>query len=318
MKVLLCNRPVVSELQGGDSYKIDLYREAIREQGWTDGYTWQVNGMDLESWDIFHIFHLGHDFVYKFYLEAKRLGKKIILSPIFFPAHSLHHDYMREVVNGSDMILHLSDGEKAWVGSILEESEVEAFEAKSRIVPNGIAECFTEEGQVLRHPNAPNEDYVLCVGRLDVRKNQVKLAQACKKLDIPLLLIGVPDDRLTVETVQGIANSWDGLFWLPPAPREELATAYRGCKVLACPSLDEIWPNVVAEAGMCGSNLLISDRVQSFHDVPGIEVCGTDIDSIGEAVKRAYEKPKVSSADFFKEFTWESALDKLVEAYNEV
>jgi len=315
MRVLFCNRDP-RLIQGGDTGKIYKYWERLSEVGVICDYIHNVaGGVDLSDWDIFHIFHLGHDFSYKFHLEAMRLGKPTVISPIYFPDQTNPKDYRREMLEYSSAVCYLSEGEKAEVHKLFDNG----IELNEHIVPNGINPIFNTTGDKYVHPNCPNEDYVLCVGRLDKRKNQHRLAQACMDLDIPLLLIGDTNDGIVTKACQGIADKWPGLWWEHAAPAEVLVEAYRGAKVLACTSTLEMWPNVVAEGGLAGCNLVVSNRSMTFSDLDGVWSCDPTIESIKQAVKGAYEADRTGDLiPYFRQFTWEKTVDQLRDIYESI
>ena len=315
MKILFCNRDP-RLLDGGDTGKIERYWEELKKVGVECGYAYNVvGGIDLSEWDIFHIFHLGHDFSYKFHLEAVRLGKPTVISPIYFPNQKNPNVYRKEMLEYASAICYLSEGEKEAVLRLFDKET--SF--PEHIVPNGINPVFGHDGAKFQHPNCPNEDYVLCVGRLDQRKNQHRLAQACRELDIPLLLIGDPIDPIVVKACQGISNEWKGLWWEPAVDHEMLAEAYRGAKVLACPSTLEMWGNVIAEGGLAGCNLVVSNECMTFADLDGVWACDPTVGSIKRAVEPAYHAEKTGDLrPYFKQFTWKKTVDQLREIYENI
>ena len=313
IRVLFANRDP-SLMDGGDTNKINNYWEQLNKLGIECGYLHNILDSDeYGNWDIIHGFHLGHEFSYKFYLESVRKHKPYVMSPIYFPNQGNPVKYRQEMVEGARAVLYLSEGERESVGRLFDEPT-----GVSHIVPNGIDPVFGTEGRKYVHPNRPDEDYVLCVGRIDGRKNQVALTRACMELDVPLLLVGEPADGYEVRACQSMADSWDGLWWEGPADRERLAEAYRGAKVLACPSIVEMWPNVVAEGGLAGCNLVVSNGSMTFTDFDGVYTCGTTIDSIKEAIEPAYKNDKKSLKSQFEDFTWESTAKQLKGIYEGV
>jgi len=303
-------------MDGGDTNKIKNYWVELEKLGVECHYLHNVYDEDIfKEYDIIHIFHLGHSFSHKFYLEAVRSDKPIVISPIYFPNQDNPIQYRQEMLGYSSATLYLSEGEKSQVAKLFENFR--GLEERSFIVPNGVGDEFVVDGYKYEHPNRPEEEYVLCVGRLCSRKNQANLAQACMELDIPLLLIGEPADNLVTRACQAIADKWEGLWWEGPVPHELLADAYRGAKVLACPSTLEMWPNVVAEGGLSGCNLVVGTGSMSFTDIDGVYTCDKTIDSIKEAVASAYSDDRDESlVGYFSEFTWEKSAAKLKEAYD--
>ena len=109
------------------------------------------------------------------------------------------------------------------------------------------------------------------------------------------------------------------LIWHePPAPPDKLVEAYRGAKVLACPSTLEMWPNVIAEGGLAGCNLVVGKGSMSFKELDCVTTCEPNIDSIRTAIRSAYDKPRRDSSAPFTEFTWKRAATELKQLYEEV
>lgn len=315
MKVLFGNRDHTA-LSGGDSNKIEHYQRHLFDIGVTADYTSEVRYPDYNDYDIIHGFHLGHKFSHKFYLEAARLEKPFVLSPIHFPEQENPLVYRHDMVDYASAIACLSDGELKSVQDIyVNDDGKKMVSDKTYIIPNGINPIYGTDGPKLKHPNCPEEDYVLCVGRIDGRKNQAKLAQACYELDIPLMLVGSAANAESVAQVQAIADIWEGLWWEPSAPAEKLVEAYRGAKVLACPSTLEMWPNVVAEGGLAGCNLVVGNGSMSFTDMKEVYACDNTVDSIKEAVIDAYSATRRNEQRPFSTFTWERAAGELKEMY---
>jgi len=313
VRILFVNREPT--LLGGDTNKISHYATHLEDFGIECDYAWDVDTPDFTQYDVIHGFHLGHEFSYKFFLEAQRVKKPYVLSPIYFPQKGMPSGYRDEMLRDADVVLYLSDGEKKFV-----EEEAGFAAAKSYIVPNGINPIFGADGRHYSHPNARDEDYVLCVGRIDGRKNQARLAQACRNLDVPLLLVGEIAHNEAANQIQVMADEWNGLWWEDKAPPEALAECYRGAKVLACPSTYEIWPNVVAEGGLAGCNLVVSKSSLTFADLDGVFSCFPRTSSIEDAVGKAYAAPRYTGNfdEVFKKYTWERAARRLSEIYKEV
>ena len=317
MNILLTNRDH-SLWSGGDSNKINHYMAHLPHLGHKVGYTYDVED-DWSNWDIIHTFHLGHEFSYKFYLEAVRTEKPFVISPIYFPNQSNPIPYRADMVEYASAIAFLSEGEKEAVKGIYVDDEGwELIEEKAFIVPNGIDPIYATKGKKYTHPGCPNEDYILCVGRIDARKNQHLLAQACMEEDIPLLLVGEASYTPESDSINALMKTTPLIWHEPAAPPEKLVEAYRGAKVLACPSTLEMWPNVVAEGGLAGCNLVVSSGSMTFTDFPDVEVCDPNLASIRVAIRAAYDKPRRNTPEPFTQFTWERAVKELNNLYEEV
>ena len=303
---------------GGDSQKIDHYINQLPSMGVKVGYTYEVED-DWSDWDIIHTFHLGHEFSYKFYLEAVRTDKPLVISPIYFPHQGNPLFYRADMVEYASAIAFLSEGEMDEVKKLYDDPIArKMIEDKGFIIPNGINPVYGTKGKKYVHPNCPEEDYILCVGRIDQRKNQANLAQACVEEDIPLLLVGEATKNPVADSINALMKITPLIWHEPAAPPDKLVEAYRGAKVLACPSTLEMWPNVVAEGGLAGCNLVVGEGSMTFTDFPGVEVCEPNIGSIQTAIRAAYDKPRRDTPEPFTQFTWERAATELKQLYEEV
>jgi len=318
MRILFGNRDHTA-ISGGDSNKIEHYQLHLLKLGIKADYTSSIMYPNFEDYDIIHGFHLGHKFSHKFLLEAMRLGKPFVLSPIHFPHQENPIVYRQDMLAYASAIAFLSEGEVKSVTEMWSDGSADKYiRNKTYIIPNGINPIFGTDGPKLGHPNRPDEDYVLCVGRLDGRKNQGKLAQACFELDIPLMLVGKASDPETVQQVQAIADIWEGIWWEPSQPAHKLVEAYRGAKVLACPSTLEMWPNVVAEGGLAGCNLVVGNGSMTWTDYDETWTCDNTVDSIKDALSGAYGASRRNTQTPFDQFTWDRAAEELETMYKEI
>jgi glycosyltransferase involved in cell wall biosynthesis len=103
-------------------------------------------------------------------------------------------------------------------------------------------------------------DYVLCVGRVEPRKNQALLAFALRESGLPLVFIGHEPDRAYADLVR----RWAGpnvVFAGRVEPNSALlASALAGARVFCLPSWSEGAPLVALEAAAAGCNMVLSNR----------------------------------------------------------
>ena len=169
------------------------------------------------------------------------------------------------------------------------------------------------------------EDFVLTVGLVENRKNQLMLLHALKRTGIPVVVIGRNYDR----------NYWrlckrhcgpETLF-IEHMPRAELASAMKAARVFCLPSWMECAPLVNVEAALSGCALVASDRTSEseYYGDCAYYCDPADVDSIREAVLKAYryyetDAPKRARLRerCLRRFTWEGAAEKLISGYEKV
>ena len=164
-------------------------------------------------------------------------------------------------------------------------------------------------------------DFVLCVGAVDLRKNQLVLAHALRDLDMPLVLLG---PALEPETMQRLSIAGGpNVIHIERVPRELVASAYAGAAVHVMPSYAEGAALVNLEAAVCGTPLVVSNRSSEFEYFGDlVRYCDpTQPDSIRAAVEDAFgarerEPERLAElAERIRALTWEKTARATLEAY---
>jgi glycosyltransferase involved in cell wall biosynthesis len=177
----------------------------------------------------------------------------------------------------------------------------------------------------LEHP------YILNVGRIEPRKNLVRLIRAFRrareKVDsrLQLILVGKKDFRFD-EIDKEIGSGPDtGVRMLGPVPDEDLPALYNLASLFAFPSLVEGFGMPVLESMACGTPV-VSSRRGSLPEVGGdavswvepededaialaIELILTDTDRAARLRKAGLERAR--------RFSWESTARRTLEIYRQ-
>jgi glycosyltransferase involved in cell wall biosynthesis len=159
---------------------------------------------------------------------------------------------LRNAITMADQVICLSRYERDFLGAI------GARVAHSMIVENS----SNFEGFADSNPDAFRRkfglgEYVLCVGRLEYRKNQALLAHAMRGLRCQLALIGHYVDHNYVELIHKYAQR-NVIYVGPINDRPLLASAYAGANAVFVPSWSEGASLVAIEAGYLGTPLVLS------------------------------------------------------------
>lgn len=162
---------------------------------------------------------------------------------------------IRRLVSYANHLILLSEHEK----SLLEKIGVS--HPSTSIVKNPVNTTLFESGDPNLFRKRFNvQDYVLCVGRIESRKNQALLALALKDTDISLVLVGHEADAKYADLVRKWGGSKIIFAGRIEANSAMLASAYSGAKVFCLPSWSEGAPLVALEAAAAGCNMVLSDR----------------------------------------------------------
>ncbi len=165
-------------------------------------------------------------------------------------------------------------------------------------------------------------DFVLCVGRLESRKNQLMLLKALEDCDIPVVLAagGFSYQPEYEHAVRSFKRRGKTLVLDRLSP-EMLAAAYAACRIHVLPSWYELPGLVSLEAASFGRNVVVT-RTGTSADYMGDVAffCSpSDEDSIFSAVMAAYHSPaRPNLVEMAKSYTWERATNQTVRVYQAV
>ena len=191
------------------------------------------------------------------------------------------------------------------------------------VVPNAIdmANAQTAVEQPVSEEYEKYRDWLICVGRIDTRKNQLKLLEAIKDSDYKLLLVGKcsPGQKAYFDKVMKAIEGNSNIEYIEQIENSKLYQLYKVCKVSVLPSWFETPGLVSLEAAAMRCNIVVSDKGTTkdyFHE------CAYYCDvmssaSIREQIDRAYQEPfnEKLREMIMSEYTWQKAAKKTVEGY---
>ncbi|MET3814695.1 glycosyltransferase [Pantoea sp. UYEF8] len=229
---------------------------------------------------------------------------------------------VRRLVSYAKHLIFLSEHERKLleqIGVSHQSTSIVKNPVNAAVFENGDPSLFREQIGV--------ENYILCVGRIEARKNQALLALALRDSKIPLVLIGHVADEKYAELIK----KWGGdnvIF----AGRVEsnspmLASAFAGAKVFCLPSWSEGAPLVALEAAASGCNMVLSDRSSEKEYFGNLAryVNPADVNDIREKVlsawnDTAHDKSLLSQTlkqQMKLEHSWEKYAANTKSAYEE-
>jgi tetratricopeptide (TPR) repeat protein len=166
------------------------------------------------------------------------------------------------------------------------------------------------------------KDFILCVGRLESRKNQLMLQLALENSTLPVVFAsgGFTYQPEYANAVRNFKRAGKTLV-LERLSSDMLLSAYAAARVHALPSWYELPGLVSLEAAHKGCNIVAADTGTTrdylgegaFYCKPG------DVDSIRNAVLAAYYSPVCHDlSEHVRAFTWEEATRKTIHVYEQV
>ena len=218
-----------------------------------------------------------------------------------------------EVLSGASVLLPNSESEMDMIRDFF------GVEKDYIVVPNGVGLDF-EHGDANRfYAKYGLRDFVLCVARIEERKNQISIMKALKGIGTPLVFIGAQREPYFSRCKNEAGSN---VHFLGHMDGVDLAGAYAAAKVHVSASWYETPGLSNLEAALAGRNLVVSVKGSTrdyFRDY--VDYCDPyDIDSIREAVLRALSR---EASDELKNFvraryTWDKAAEATLAAYKKV
>jgi glycosyltransferase involved in cell wall biosynthesis len=352
MKVACIIRSSVFDVRGGDTTQFVKTTEALNRMGIKCDMFRAGEDIDYENYDLLHLYniirpadHLKHikqsgkpyvvSTIYLDYSNFDQYGRGMPYSLVFRLLGKSNAEYvknllryakgqdkmvsmeyllghrraMREIIKGAAVLLPNSHSEYRRL------AEYTGMEHEYIFVPNGIDTGFFQSV----HKEVKREKKVICVAQIYGRKNQYRLIQACKKLKVPLDVIGKspPNHQKYFEMCQTLCD--DKIRLAGYIPREDLLKAYATASVHALPSWFETTGLSSLEAGVMGCNLVVGTGGDTHEYFDGFaSFCDAgDQESIEKAVEEALSRPHSDDLrdKILSEYTWEKAAERTKEAY---
>jgi glycosyltransferase involved in cell wall biosynthesis len=188
-----------------------------------------------------------------------------------------------------------------------------------RIIPNGIDKKLFVPGstEVLR-----DDRLILCVARIEGRKNQLNLIRALANTEYRLVIIGARSTNQKDYYEQCKRAATPNIQFFDFLEQESLLDYYRKAKVHVLPSWFETTGLSSLEAAAMGCNIVITrkgDAYEYFNDYA--YYCDPESpESIFQAVEQAASNTIGSGLSSFvrEQYNWEIAAKKTLEAYTEI
>lgn len=186
-----------------------------------------------------------------------------------------------------------------------------------RPIPNAIDTELFVRGETLKKQN----DLILCVGRLEGRKNQLNLIRAVKDSPFQLILIGAPARNQAGYAAQCRTEAGSNVRFIEHLPQQELLAYYRKAKLHVLPSWFETTGLSSLEAAAMGCNIVVTekgDTKEYFEDLAWY--CSpSSTQSIREAIEKAAaaEVNPLLEERVRREYNWQVTAKKTGEAYQE-
>lgn len=184
--------------------------------------------------------------------------------------------------------------------------------------------CDPEFGQpvdpiLFRNAFLVDGEFVLNVGNIEPRKNQLNLIRAAKQAGQSLVLIGHIRNREYGDAC--FAEMGEHARYLGPVEHDSslLRSAYAACSSFCLPSTLETPGLAALEAAAAGARLVITEEgsTREYFGDDALYVRSNDVDGIASALIAASAAPRSSALmeRVNASFTWRQAADSLADIY---
>jgi glycosyltransferase involved in cell wall biosynthesis len=178
-------------------------------------------------------------------------------------------------------------------------------ESSIAVTPNGADPVF-------RPGDGGARDYVLSVGAIQRRKNQLAALEAAQEVGLPLVVVGPEKDASTAAELRKRGATLRGYVEI-----EELASLYRGAACLVQASLYEGFGLPVLEA-MASGTPVVTVRDEALLEVAGDAAVLVAEGGLAGGIRYALDhRDELTAAGLerAKMFSWRSAAERTVEVY---
>lgn len=354
MRVLVAGRSDSRTLPGGDTVQLHRTADGLRGLGVTVDLSYG-DIVDVASYDLVHIVTVTDDpALWKLGEQASEAGVPYTVSPIYASnsellgiraawgryrciarvlgrqktawlrhrlwRHSRIYASTRRLLSSATVLLPNSNRERR---QLLADFELPA----SLMCPTiylGVDDLPESETPVT-YPNLleGQRGFALCVGRLEIRKNQLALLRASLREKFPVVLVGQAnprEPRYVGECQRLIAKS--GAIWIPQIPHEDMHPVYAAATVHVLPSWWETAGLATLEAGLAGCPVISTNRSPIDEYLGNLVMLCDPADDIGlgRLVKQKMAGPRnpVLREHILAHFTWERYAQETLAAYERV
>ena len=344
MRIAFYSYPSAFQNPGGGEIQLLKTKEALEKKDvevklfdqWKDRF---------EDFDILHVFGSVKDCV-GLMETAKNKGTKIALSTIFYSSFKrAMHEGVKVKTKANLLSRHITklvfpvfpSGRRKTIllaDALLPNGKTEARQIKRLfaikddkifIVPNGVDVKFKNADPELFTVRYGFKDFILAVGRIEPRKNQLNLIRAFKRIDKELVIVGDPVSDYIDYYKQCKDLASNNVHFLGSINHEDelLSSAYAACSVFVVPGWFETPGLAALEAALAGAKLAVTKygcTKEYFLDMAEY-FDPSNISDITRAILSAYNKnikKEELKNHIYQNYTWDKVAEATIHAYKKV
>lgn len=339
-RVALVGPLTASAAPGGGEVQLQSLAAWLPDAG-VDAGLWRPWEDDWAQIDLLHLVGSVPEFVPLAH-AAREAGKPVVLSPVaWFTCRDLWREpwslaarllacgkfaaraafpalpsWRRKLYHTTNLLLPNSRAEAEQLGR-----HFSVPHSRMRVAPNGVDARFASADAAYFERMTGRRDFVLCVGRIEPRKNQLGLLQALRGTGMRVVLIGdvVPGHEAYLQACRRTAG--DCALFLGGVRHDDplLASAYAACRCLTLVSWYETPGLAALEAALTGTPLVLTSdgACQEYFAEHARYVTPGDTKAIRDSIVEAYHSPRSAelAAMVRERFTGPAVARATKEAY---
>lgn len=229
-----------------------------------------------------------------------------------------HKPLQRKIIRMVDVFLPNSHSE---MQRVAEDFQLKAYNYVA--VPNAVdVNRFDFEQTLVDPQNERFRDCVLCVSRVEGRKNQLNVVRAARQLPYNFVFIGKAGANFSGYMSRCQEEGASNCEFLGQIDHEQLPQFYKLCKVHILASWMETPGLSSLEAGVMHSNVVVTkkgDTEDYFGDM-AFYCEPDDVDSIRTAIEEAYNTPFIQplAETIKKNYKWEDTARETLKGYKRI
>lgn len=317
MRIYFNTYPVAFQCPGGGEIQLLKSKEALERRG-HEVVLFNQWEHDLAQADVVHQFSVQGG-IYNLAAYVHGHGIPFVLSPILWLSEYIDQYPMGEIGFMTSVADVICPNSQAEVSRFLQHFEAPAD--RYCVTHNGVDRVFfdSEPSELFFTEYKISQPFVLCVGNIETRKNQLALLRAAQNVDLHVVLIGNIRDS---DYFRQMENEFPGKFsylgYLEHNSRL-LRSAYSACSVFALPSLLETPGLAALEAAAAGAPLVITQEgcTEEYFGDAAYYVDPKDTHDISDKLLAAMHSSKGRGLlrDRVAQFSWDSVAEELEQAY---
>jgi glycosyltransferase involved in cell wall biosynthesis len=317
MKIYFNTYPVAFQCPGGGEIQLLQSKEALERRG-HEVVLFNQWEHQLNRADVIHQFSVQGG-TYNLCAYARQQGIPLVLSPILWLSEYTDQYPMGEIGVMTSIADVICPNSHAEVARFLRHFDAPA--SKYQVTHNGVDSIFFDEvsKDLFLMEYKLDHSFVLCVGNIELRKNQLALLEAASAVGMHVVLIGnVRDSNYFAKIEEGYAGKYTFIDYLEHTS-PLLRSAYAACEAFALPSLLETPGLAALEAAASGAPLIITQEgcTEEYFGSGALYVDPKSVIDISTKIVMATNQKDnfKMSTEQVRQFTWDRVAEELERAY---